>query len=426
MDHLIELRRDLHERPEPAWREFYTTARILDELEGIGVDEIEYGNDVHSDAHRKAVPDHQDIERWRERALEHGVPEERLEGMEGGYTGAIAVHEGGEGPTIALRVDIDGLERTESEAKDHRPAAEGFRSRYEGMMHACGHDAHATIGVGVLERMAETEFEGTLKMLFQPGEEKGAGALPMAHSGHLDDVDYLVAIHVGMGYPTGTVVPAVDSFFAVSDARVEFAGEGAHAGSDPDAGRNAVRAMATATEKLHGLLRHSDSVTRVNVAPVGGGTATNVIPESAFMEFEVRSDGNDGLEHMEDRAERVVESSADLYDCEVDVEWKTRLPSATCDEAVAAVVESVAHRTDTVDTIETADEPGGSEDATILMEYVRNNGGKAAYVGIGSDHPGGHHTPLFDVDEEAIPIGVTVVERTIRELVSRGDDDHCW
>jgi aminobenzoyl-glutamate utilization protein A len=425
MDHLIDLRRELHRHPEPAWREFYTTGRITEELERIGIDEVLLGRAIHDEDRRKAVPDTEEIARWRERAEELGVPGSLLDRMDEGYTGAIGLLERGPGPTVALRVDIDGLERTESREPDHRPASEGFRSERDGMMHACGHDAHATIGVGVLERMAETEFEGTLKVLFQPGEEKGAGALPMAHSGHLDDVDYLVAIHVGMGYATGTVVPAVDSFFAVSDARVEFAGEGAHAGSDPDAGRNAVRAMATATEKLHGLPRHSDSVTRVNVAPVGGGTATNVIPESAFMEFEVRSDGNDGLEHMEDRAERVVESSANLYDCEVDVEWKTRLPSATCDEAVADVVESVAHRTDTVDTIETADEPDGSEDATILMEYVRNNGGKAAYVGIGSDHPGGHHTPLFDVDEKAIPIGVTVVERTIRELVSRGDDDYC-
>lgn len=85
---------------------------------------------------------------------------------------------------------------------------------------------------------------------------------------------------------------------------------------------------------------------------------------------------------------------------------------------------SVARRTDTVDAIETVDEPSGSEDATIVMQYVRNNGGKAAYVGIASDHPGGHHTPLFDVDEEAIPIGITVVERTIGELASCRDDDH--
>jgi aminobenzoyl-glutamate utilization protein A len=424
VDHLIDFRRELHRHPEPAWREFYTTGRIVEELERIGIDEVRFGRAIHDEDRRKAVPDTEEIAHSRDYAEELGVPGSLLDRMDEGYTGAIGVLERGAGPTVALRVDIDGLERTESREPNHRPASEGFRSERDGMMHACGHDAHATIGVGVLERMAETEFEGTLKVLFQPGEEKGAGALPMAHSGHLDDVDYLVAIHVGMRYPTGTVVPAVDSFFAASDARVEFAGGRAHAGSDPAAGRNAVRAMAMATEKLHGLPRHFDAVTRVNVAPVGGGTATNVIPASAFMEFEVRSDEDDGLEHMEDRAERIVESSANRYDCEVDVEWKTRLPSGTCDEAVVDVVESVARRTDTVDAIETAGEPSGSEDATVLMQYVRNNGGKAAYVGIGCDHPGGHHTPLFDVDEEVIPIGVTVLERTIGELASRSDDDH--
>src|SRR5699024_2506666 len=143
-----------------------------------------------------------------------GAREDVLDRLEGGYTGAVAVLERGAGPTVALRVDIDGLPREESESEEHTPVREGFRSE-TGAMHACGHDAHATIGSGVLEAIAESDFQGTLKLLFQPGEEMVAGGKPMADSGHLDDVDYLLAVHVGLDHPTGEVVAGIDDFLAV-------------------------------------------------------------------------------------------------------------------------------------------------------------------------------------------------------------------
>ncbi|MFB6220717.1 MAG: amidohydrolase [Halolamina sp.] len=420
-DDRIALRRDLHRHPEPAWREFYTTARIVEELERIGVDELHLGEEAYAEfeGERSPLPDGEELETWRSRARDAGADPGVLDRMGEGYTGAVAVLRMGDGPTIGLRTDIDGLERTESDAEDHHPAAEGFRSEVEGMMHACGHDAHATFGVGALAAVKDSAFSGTLKVFFQPGEEKGAGGEPMAKSGHLNDVDYLYAVHVGLDEPTGTVVPGISEFLAVSGARAEFDGVAAHAGGRPEAGRNALLALATAVQHLYAIPRHHDGATRIGVGPAGGGTASNVVPEEAFLEFEVRGATNTLHDHMKEWATRVVEHAAGLHGCEVDLRWGGFLPTAPSDEALSQVVEDVATASDRVSDTTYFDSPDGSEDATFLMREVQENGGLACYLGIGSDLPGGHHTDTFDVDEEALDIGVDVLAETVLETERR-------
>jgi aminobenzoyl-glutamate utilization protein A len=411
-DDLTRLRRDLHRHPEPAWREFYTTSRIVEECERIGVDELFVGSEVLADGERTAVPDDEELREWYDRAREAGAREDVLERLEGGYTGALAVLERGEGPTVALRVDIDGLPREESESDEHVPAKEGFRSE-TGAMHACGHDAHATIGIGVLEAIVESDFEGTFKLFFQPGEEMVAGGKPMAKSGHLDDVDYLLATHVGLDHPTGEVVAGIDGFLAVHHFRADFSGASAHAGGKPNEGDNAVQAMATAIQNLYAIPRHEDGPTRVNAGMVGGGTATNIIPEEAFIEGEVRGETTELMEYMRERAERVLESAAEMCGCSVEISTVGSAPSATSDAELVDIVHAVATEADIVESPTERDALGGSEDATYLMREVQQNGGRAAYVCVGTDHPGGHHTATFDVDEQSIGIGVEVLTDSI-------------
>ncbi|WP_101297719.1 amidohydrolase [Halegenticoccus soli] len=417
-DDLVALRRDLHRHPEPAWREFYTTARIVDELETRPLDELYVGPEVLADE-RLAVPDGAELDEWFERARAEGAREDILDDLKGGYTGAVATLREGDGPTVGLRVDIDALPILESKGGDHAPAAGGYRSEREGYMHACGHDAHATIGVGVIDAIADSDFEGTLKVFFQPSEELVAGGKPMAEGGHLDDVDYLLAVHVGLDHPTGEIVAGIDGFLAVHHFRAEFAGHPAHAGAKPEEGDNAVLAMATAVQNLYGISRHSDGATRVNAGLVGGGTATNIIPEEAFVEGEVRGETTELMEYMRERAERVVESAAEMHGCEVSLSTEGRAPSARSDRALADIVAEVSGGVDGVESILDRDALGGSEDATYLMRRVQENGGKAAYVGVGTDHPGGHHTGTFDVDESSIPIAVDVLSGAIREIAAR-------
>ncbi|MBX0285939.1 amidohydrolase [Haloarcula salinisoli] len=412
----VALRRELHRHPEPAWCEYWTTSRIVEEVERIGVDELLVGPEILAADARMAVPDEDTLGEWHDRARAAGAREDVLEQCAGGFTGALATVERGDGPTVALRVDIDALPITESTAATHAPAEGGFRSGNEGYMHACGHDAHAAIGVGVLEAVAESEFPGTVHVLFQPAEEVIGGASAVAEAGVLDDVDHLLSVHVGLDHPTGEVVAGVNGFLAVRQFEAAFRGESAHAGGHPAAGRDAVQALATAVQNLHAIRRHEDGATRVNAGVVSGGTATNIVPESATIEGEVRGETTRLMEYMSERADSVVEHAAGMHDCESAMETVAEAPSAESDAELADVVYAVAEGVDGVERVLHSAPLGGSEDATYLMDRVQENGGRASYVGIGTNHPGGHHTPTFDVDERSLAIGVDVLAGAIERL----------
>ncbi|QLG61707.1 amidohydrolase [Halorarum salinum] len=416
-DDLVQFRRDLHRHPEPAWCEFYTTARIVEELETRDVDEIHYGPDVLG-AERMNVPDDDELAEWFDRAKAAGAREDILAELEGGYTGAVAVIRRGDGPVVGLRVDIDALPIEEADA-EHAPADGGFRSENEGWMHACGHDAHATFGLGAIDEVLASDFEGTLKVFFQPGEEQIVGGKPMAESELIGDVEYLVAVHVGLDHPTGEVVAGVDGFLAVSHFLAEFSGVPSHAGGHPEQGKNTVQAMAAAVQNLYGIPRHADGATRVNAGLVGGGTATNIIPEESYVEGEVRGETTDLMEYMDDKAETVLRSAAEMHEVEVETERLGRAPSATSDQELVDVVADVAGGVSGVDSVLERDELGGSEDATFLMRAVQDDGGYATYVGVGTDHPGGHHTSTFDVDEASLDVGVELLSGTVLEIAKR-------
>ncbi|OYR58087.1 amidohydrolase [Halorubrum halodurans] len=415
-DEYREFRRDLHRHPEPAWCEFYTTARIVEALRERDLDALHVGPDALAEEARRNVPDDEELAKWAGRAREAGADPAILEALEGGYTGCVAVVERGEGPVIGLRVDIDGLPILESDEADHAPVAEGFRSEHEGYMHACGHDSHATIGLGVLDTVLESDFAGTLKVFFQPGEEKIVGGKPMAESGLLDDVDYFYAVHIGLDHPSGEIVSGIDGFLAVNHFLAEFEGEPSHAGARPEQGRNTVQAMAAAIQNLYAIPRHADGATRVNAGLVGGGTATNIIPEESHIEGEVRGESTELADYMYDHAERVLHSAAEMHDCSVDVTTMGAAPSATSDAALSDAIGEVARDVEGVTSVVESADLGGSEDATFMMERVQERGGLACYVGVGTDHPGGHHTSTFDVVERDIGLGIDVLSRAIRHV----------
>jgi aminobenzoyl-glutamate utilization protein A len=283
-------------------------------------------------------------------------------------------------------------------------------------MHACGHDAHATIGLGVLESIKASDFSGTLKLFFQPAEEVIGGGKPMAESGHVDDVEYLFAIHVGLDYPTGEIAAGIDDFLAVTQFYTSFEGYPGHAGARPEEGKNAVQAMATAVSNLYGIERHSEGASRVNAGRVGGGTATNIIPEEAFVHGEVRGETTEIRDHTFHRAEQVFEGAAISQGCTADVAIEGEAPSAESDDELVDIVHRSASAHPGIERARRRGSIGGSEDATFLMRRVQENGGLATYLCIGTDHPGGHHTATFDVDEDSLTVGVDVLATALREL----------
>ncbi len=417
-DWLVDRRRSFHQYPEPGWCEFWTTDQILAELDALPVDDVRLGRDIHAADARASVPDEETLAEWRDRASDAGADPDRLDRMAGGFTGAVATIELGDGPTIALRVDVDALPNDESTDPDHVPETEGFRSTNDGYMHACGHDAHMTMGLGVIRRLVESEFAGTLKVIFQPSEELIGGAKPIAESGAIDDVDYLLATHIGLDYPTGDVVAGLEGFLAVSQFRVTFTGEPAHAGASPNEGHDAVQALADAVQGLHAIPRHQEGITRVNAGRVEGGTATNIVPERAVLEGEVRGETTALMQYMRDRADTVFQTAADKHGCDVEIERRGEAPTATTDDAVVDVIEGVARDVAGVEQVHRHGTLGGSEDASLLMQHVQDRGGKASFVCIGTDHPGGHHTSTFDVDEDSLVIGVDVLAGAIERVAA--------
>ncbi len=409
---LVSLRREFHRYPEPAWCEFATTARIVEEIERIGVDELAVGAEAYDPDDRMAVPDAADIDPWFERASERGVEDELLSRMTGGNTGAVAVLDRGDGPSIGLRVDIDALFIEETTNSDHKPTADGFRTENE-TMHACGHDAHMTWGLAVLEAVSRSDFEGRFTVFFQPAEEVSGGGHPMAESEYAADLDYLFAIHIGLDHPTGEVVAGIERPLAMCHLNATFHGTSAHAGKAPNEGDNAMQALGAAIQNAYGIPRHQDGMTRVNLGSAEAGTASNVIAERARIQGEVRGETTELMEYTKETLQTVLRTAADMHGCDVAVNAVSESPRADSDPELAAVVANTATNIAGVNTVVPTADFGASEDATYLMERVQDEGGLATYLIVGTDHPTSHHSPEFDVDERSLAIGVEVLRDAI-------------
>lgn len=412
---LVELRRDLHRHPEPGWTEFRTTAIVASILEDLGFD-LALGSDAVNPDSRLGVPPEEEITAALEQAREEGAPEPYLERMDR-ITGLVATHRFGDGPTIGVRVDMDALHITESDADSHAPAAKGFASRHPGEMHACGHDAHTAIGIGIArEIVANGRFNGTLKLFFQPAEEGGRGGKPMSQTGHFDDVDAFLALHVGLGHETGTVIAGREHPLPNTKIDVRYIGEPSHAGHAPNEGRNALQALTTAVGNLYGIPRHGDGATRINVGEVSSPNPQNVIADDASMRVEVRGEDPDLEGYMHDRAMRVVKAAAEMHDVEVETSLYGQTTTFDPDEEMVDHVRTAAEDTAQVTEIIPREKIAGSEDASFLIRRVQEEGGVGTYVGVGASNPSGHHTSTFDIDEAALDVGVAVVTKAIEEL----------
>jgi aminobenzoyl-glutamate utilization protein A len=197
-----------------------------------------------------------------------------------------------------------------------------------------------------------------------------------------------------------------------------FFGESAHAGAAPEEGRNAMQALGAAIQNVYGIARHSAGATRVNLGRVEGGTASNVVADHVRIEGEARAETTAVQKEMFDRVRTVLEHAAEMHDCEVDIEVTGDAPRADSDEALATLIQDVAQQTEDITSPITLSDFGASEDATYLMDVVESQGGKAAYSIIGTDHPTGHHTSHFDIDEKSLSIGVELMSESISKIAS--------
>lgn len=422
-EELVRLRRDFHRYPETGWLEMRTSAKIADYLSGLGL-EVLTGKDVCREGARMAVPAQEILDGHFALVREQGAPEPFLtDELRQGYTGVVGILRCGEGPVTALRFDIDALPMTEAADPDHRPFREGFASENHGMMHACGHDCHAAIGLGTAKLLAQLRdcLHGTVKFLFQPGEEGTKGAYAMVENGHLDGVDYFAGTHVAPDdkEDDGDITPGTYGSLATCKYRVYFHGQSAHAGGFPEQGKNAILAAAHAVVGLAGIARHSQGISRINVGRIQGGSSSNVVADEAMLEMEVRGETTEINDYMDRRAREICEAAAAMEGCRFEMELMGRAPSQV---SSPELIERIRHMAEEhlpqyrVSTVANA-KNWGSEDIGFMMNRVQEQGGQAVYMRTMTKMASPQHTVRFDVDEEVLVKGVTVFSAIVWDLL---------
>ena len=367
LDQIRTWRRHLHAIPEIGFQEYKTSKYLYEELEKMGYQPLkitETGIAVYLDFHKEK--------------------------------------------TLAFRSDIDALEIEEQ-------TGVSFKSTHQGKMHACGHDGHTAIGLGLAHTLKQFEsgLHGVIKLIFQPAEEGTRGARAMVDAGVVDDVDYFTAVHIGTGVPAGTVVCGSDNFMATTKFDAHFTGTAAHAGAKPEDGHNALLAAAQATLALHAIAPHSEGASRVNVGVMQAGSGRNVVPASALLKVETRGASDVINQYVFDRAQQAIQGAATMYGVGVETRLMGAATASSPSPQWVAWLQSQAAQVAGVNqAIERVEAPAGSEDATLMMARVQQHQGQASYVVFGTQLAAGHHNEKFDFDEQVLAIAVETLART--------------
>lgn len=416
---LTACRREFHRFAESGFLEFRTTARIAEGLAALGLSPM-LGTEALAPDSRMGVPDKAARDDAERRAREEGAPREWLDRM-AGVTGLAVDLLPGLPPHTVLRFDIDAVDVQESLDPSHRPAREGFASAHGGVSHACGHDGHIAIGLGLAHELARLrgDLRHNVRLLFQPAEEGCRGAKAMAEAGMVDGAKHLLAPHIGVRADRdGSLVCGAKGFLATTKFDVSFTGRAAHAGAKPHLGANSLLAAAAAALGMHGIPRHGDGDSRITVGTLEAGSGRNVIPSHAAMRCETRGATSAVDEFMFRQARSIVEHCAAMYGQEHELRLVGGSVSADSDDSLIRIVREAAAGLDWFRPDLVSDSaPGyGSDDACVLMARVQASGGDAAYLMLGSDLPAGHHSPDFDFSEELLLPSVSLLLRCVAML----------
>lgn len=418
-EQLVAWRRDFHRHPEQGFLELRTASIVAGELDRLGY-ALKTGLEVMDPKHMMGRPDPQAIEKQLEWARQNGANLKYLDRFQEGYTGIVAEWDTGKaGPVTTFRVDMDALPIVESDDAGHYPQQHGFRSSVHGSMHACGHDAHTSIGLGLAVRIAKRaeSFGGKIRIIFQPAEEGTRGAKSMTAAGVVDETDYFIASHVGTGVPHRHVVAASNGFMATTKMNVTFSGTASHAGAMPEEGQNALLAAANAALNLHAISRHSGGASRVNVGELHAGSGRNIVADRAEMKIETRGETSDVNLYVREQAEAVIKGAAAMYGVSCDLDIVGEAISCKCSPELAEIIVECAAPSPFVDQVVLEDNASaGSEDATYFMQRVKERGGQATYCIFGTELAAGHHNEKFDIDEESMFAGVDVLYRIAQRL----------
>ncbi|CAA9579117.1 MAG: N-acetyl-L,L-diaminopimelate deacetylase [uncultured Thermomicrobiales bacterium] len=327
-------------------------------------------------------------------------------------TGVVGLLRGDRpGKTVLLRADMDALP---IEELNDVP----YKSGTPGVMHACGHDSHTAMLLGVARLLAERkdEIKGTVKFVFQPSEEvPPGGAKPMIEEGVLEDprVDAAFGVHIGQDLPVGTIGVCAGPTNAASDGFIAtIKGVGGHA-ARPHGCVDPIVVAAQCIGALQTLVSREVNPLRQAVITVGSlhaGTVSNIIPEEAIMKATVRTFDEEVRQNLAERIPALITGIAAAMRAEAEVQYRFGYPALVNDPAMTDLVRAVAREVVGPDKV-VEREPGmGGEDMSYFLQRV-----PGCFFRIGSRNYErglihGHHHPRFDIDDEgALPVGVAAV-----------------
>ena len=378
---LSRLRREIHMHPELGFQEVRTAALVADTLKEIG------GIGIRTQV---------------------------------GVTGVVGDLGTGDGPTIAIRADMDALPVLENTGLGHA-------SQDAGKMHACGHDAHTAILLGAAhllkEEFATGKLKGNVRFLFQPAEEVGgdgvSGAPKMIADGALDGVDHVIALHVASEIPLGQVGLTRGPVTAAADGfKGWIRGTGGH-GAYPHGGTDPVMMMAAVVQAINGIVsRRIDPMKSavISVGIVQTGTAFNIIPNEVYIGGTIRSFDPEVREQLYvelDRAFSVAKALGGDYTLEIIRGY----PAGINDATVTQWMDDVATEYLGSANVDRVTAGMGGEDFAYMQQKAP---GTMMMLGAAlGDMNRPHHTPVFDIDERSFPIGAAILAETVRRYLTR-------
>lgn len=361
---LIEIRRHLHTYPELSGQEHQTAAYVAGVLSSSGLQ------------------------------VQEGV----------GKTGVVGnlQGDGTDARQLAIRTDMDALpiqERTQL----------AFASRKPGIMHACGHDIHTTVGLGTAMILSELNLPGNVRFLFQPAEEIAQGAKWMIDDGVMENVDAILSTHVFPSIPAGTVAVRYGSLTAAADnLEITIIGESGH-GARPHEATDAIWIAAQVVTTLQQAISRTQNPLRPVVLTIGqinGGRAPNVIADQVHLQGTVRSLHPETRDQLPQWIEEIVAGICQPYSAKYHVDFQPGVPAVRNNAGLTKLIESSAHQLWGTEKIQMLPEPSlGAEDFSLYLEHAP---GSMFRLGVGYPEQINHplHHPEFEADESAIITGV--------------------
>ncbi len=369
---MIRLRRDLHAHPEIAFTEERTARRVVDHLmqsyPQIGTGIAQTGVSV---LHRPAQPTSR---------------------------------------AILLRADMDALPIQEESTAP-------YASQNAGVMHACGHDGHTSILVNTALIVAQSNrLAGSIRFIFQPAEEGPGGALPMIEAGVLDDppIEAAFGLHLWSGLPTGKVAVKAGPMMAAADEfELIIRGRGGH-GAYPHETVDSIIVASHLIVALQTLVSRNSDPTKTAVLSIGvfhAGDNFNIIAESSRLRGTLRTFDSDLRDQLIRRLRELSEGTCTAFGAECEFIFKEHYPTLVNDPAMADFVADIAGEIVGPENVDRTLTSMGGEDMSYYLERVP---GMFLFLGAGNEgrgtvHP--HHSPHFDFDEEAMPIGAEILLR---------------